>query len=176
MIWQTFFQLIKINKMLPLKFFLLVPLTLATIMCRAQETEDEIQVMQGMWGMEKRDVISKVMMLSEKDSARFWPIYAKYEGERKKVGHSRVLMIKDYSEHYNNLTNAKADELVKKLMKNDQDYSLLMTKYYNTLKTSMGAVKAAKFLQVENYLHTQLKAGIQDELPFIGQMESMKKN
>jgi hypothetical protein len=43
----------------------------------------------------------------------FWKFYDSYEAEReKKLGQTYIKILQDYANHYEKLTNAKADELV----------------------------------------------------------------
>src|SRR5205809_5123564 len=77
----------------------------------AQSTEDDIQIIQGAWGRQKRELVSMAMSLSAKDSVKFWPVYDKYEVARKKLGRERLLILNDYVESYEKLTNTKANEL-----------------------------------------------------------------
>jgi len=52
----------------------------------AQVAEDDIQIIQGAWGKQKRELVSIAMDLTAADSAKFWPVYYKYEESRKKLG------------------------------------------------------------------------------------------
>jgi hypothetical protein len=142
----------------------------------AQSTDDEIQILQGAWGMEKRDLVSEAMRLSEADSVKFWPIYDKYELERKKLGHDRIRIIDDYMAAYETITSEKADALVNRLFKNDAAYSQLLRQYYGNVKKSLNALEAAKFLHVESYLQSFIKVKVQSNLPFIGDIQPNKEN
>jgi len=137
-------------------------------------TEDEIQIVQGAWGKQKRELVSIAMDLSAKDSARFWPIYAKYETARKKLGRERLIILNDYVESYETLSNTKADQLVNRLFKNDADNARLLQQYYNSMKTALNALQAAKFLHVESFLQSYIKIHVQANLPYIGELDKMK--
>jgi hypothetical protein len=47
---------------------------------------------------------------------------------------------------------------------------------YGKMSKSVSALKATQFMQTEIYLQTQLRAVIQDEIPFIGELDKTKKN
>ena len=137
--------------------------------------EDEIEQVQKEWGKDKKELVRLGMALTAKDSVKFWPLYDKYEKERQKIGRERILILEDYAEHFMELTNAKADELVNKIFKNDAALAKLHQQYYNTVKTSLGAKQAAKFLQIESYINSFLKSAIQEEIPIIGELDELKK-
>jgi len=138
--------------------------------------EDEIQEVQKEWGKDKKELVRMGMALSAADSVKFWPVYNKYEKERQKLGKERILIIQDYADHFADLTNAKADELVNRIFKNDAALATLQKTYYTTLKTKMNAKQAAKFLQIESYISSFLKSAIQEEIPIIGELDEMKKS
>jgi hypothetical protein len=140
----------------------------------AQSLEDDIQIVQGAWGKEKRELVSIAMSLSAKDSVKFWPVYDKYEVARKKLGRERLLILNDYVESYEKLSNAKADELANRLFKNDAANAQLLQQYYNGVKTALNALQAAKFLHVESFLQSYIKIHLQANLPYIGELDKLK--
>jgi hypothetical protein len=140
----------------------------------AQSTEDDIQIIQGAWGRQKRELVSMAMSLSAKDSVKFWPVYDKYEVARKKLGRERLLILNDYVESYEKLTNTKADELANRLFKNDAANAQLLQQYYNSMKTALNALQAAKFLHVESFLQSYIKIHLQANLPYIGELDKLK--
>ena len=81
--------------------------------------QDEIQQVQEEWGKEKKELVRLGMELSKGDSVKFWPVYNRYEKERQKLGKERILILQDYTDNYLDLSNAKADELIKRIFKND---------------------------------------------------------
>lgn len=141
----------------------------------ANAQNDEIQVVQKEWGQSKKELVSLAMDLSAADSAKFWPLYANYEKERQKLGRDRIVILTEYSDNFESLTSAKADDLVTRIFKNDLALTNLQQRYYISFKTKIGALKAAKFMQIESYINTSIRSVIQEELPFIGELDSMKK-
>ncbi len=61
---------------------------------------------------QKSAVMSDVMQLDPDQAAKFWPIYRDYDAELAKVNNLRIANIKEYAASYNQLTDAKADELI----------------------------------------------------------------
>jgi len=138
-------------------------------------SQDEIQKVQQEWGKDKKELVGLAMDLSPADSVKFWPLYAKYEKEKQKLGRDRILTLTEYNDNFENLTNAKADAIINKLFINEAALAKLQQQYYTSIKTKLNSLQAAKFLQIETYFTTAIRAAIQDELPFIGELESLKK-
>jgi hypothetical protein len=117
---------------------------------------------------EKSKLMGAVMQLDADDAAKFWPIYKEYTVELDKVNDLRVANILDYSQHYANLTDDKADELVRNAMQFQQQRNELLGKYYGRMKQELGAVTAARFLQVEHQLLLLIDLQIDSQLPIAG--------
>jgi len=137
----------------------------------AQTLKDEIQIIQGLYGMEKQKAVEEAMNLSASEANVFWPLYEKYETERKKLGAERLTIIADYAANYVGLTGQKADELAQRIFKNDLAFDKLHRKYFNVIKKQVGALKAAQFMQIESYLQNSVRVAIANELPFIGEIK-----
>jgi len=56
----------------------------------AQTTQDEVQLMQSLYGMEKRDIIGEFIELNESQEEEFWKIYDEYELKRQEIGKERI--------------------------------------------------------------------------------------
>ena len=137
-------------------------------------SQDEIATVQKEWGKSKKELVQSAMNLSDADAAKFWPLYDRYEKERQKLGRDRIILLTDYSDHFESLTNAKADELMTKIFKNELALTNLQQRYFISIKNGIGALKAAKFMQIESYINTSIRSAIQEELPFIGELDHMK--
>src|SRR5215813_6037720 len=142
----------------------------------AQTSDDDIQIVQGAWGKEKRELVRLAMALSPIDSAKFWPEYDKYEDRRKKIGAERIKILDDYVNGYEKMTNTKADELVNRIFKNDRANSDLLQQYYVVMKKALNPIEAAKFLHVETFLQSYIKTQLQGNLPFLGDLQPTKAN
>ena len=137
--------------------------------------QDDFAQIQKEWGKDKRELVRMVMEMIPEDSIKFWPVYDKYEVERQKLGKERVMIIDDYAQHYMTMTSTKADELVTRIFKNEASLLKLQQQYYTSIKKALNAMQAAKFLQIESYLNGVLKVMLQEAIPVIGELDSLKK-
>ena len=117
---------------------------------------------------QKSAVMDTVMQLDPDQAAKFWPIYRDYDAELTKLNDLRVANIKEYAKSYNDLTDAKADELMRNAISYQQQRMELLVKYYDRAKESLGGVTAARFLQVEHQLLLIIDLQIDSSLPIAG--------
>jgi hypothetical protein len=157
------------------RIFIAAAIFLAAGSVKLYAQDDEIKEFQKEWGQDKKELVRMAMSLTPADSIKFWPLYDKYEMARQKIGRDRIMIIKDYADHYMDMSDGKADQLVNRIFKNDAELVKLQQQYYKSVKGSMGAKQAAKFLQVETYIISIIKSAIQEEIPVIGELDHMKK-
>jgi len=117
---------------------------------------------------EKARLLGTVMQFDAEDAAKFWPIYRDYDAELNKLNDLRVANIKEYARTYNEMTDAKADELIKSAMAYQKQRDELLGKYYELVKQQLGAITAARFVQVEHQLLMIIDLKIASSLPVVG--------
>jgi hypothetical protein len=118
---------------------------------------------------QKAEIMGSVMQLSASDAAKFWPIYSEYDTELIKLNDLRAANIQEYAKSYTQLTDEKADELIQKALSYEKQRSDLLAKYYDRVKQQLGAIAAARFVQVEHQLLLIIDLRIASELPIVGQ-------
>ena len=136
---------------------------------QAKNVQEYIELLRTNVRQEKAQIMGAVMQLSADDAAKFWPIYAEYNAELTKVNDQRVANIQEYARSYSQLTNEKADELVQNALGYQKMRSELLAKYYDRIKQSLGAITAARFLQVESQLLLIIDLQIDSSLPLVGE-------
>lgn len=159
-----------------MKHLLLIAILAISSTAFAQGTmKQDIDLVQSLYGKSKQELVSAYMMLQEPQAAEFWKMYNAYEAERKVLGEKRIKLIDDYVANFETLTDAKADELVKASSDNNIAFEKLLVKYYGKAKKIVGAIHAAKFVQLENALMTAIKGEIQNTIPFVGEIDRAAK-
>jgi hypothetical protein len=137
----------------------------------AQTYNEEIDMLQAMYGKQKKEIVAEFINPQGTQADAFWALYDQYEAERKIIGVQRINLIGIYAEYYNNLDDGGTDVLVKEMLKLVKSNDGLIEKYYGKLKKKAGTKAAAQFVQIEHYLLSTIRAGILEEIPFIGELE-----
>jgi len=131
--------------------------------------QEYIDLLRSNVRQQKAEIMGAVMQLDVDEAAKFWPIYSEYNAELTKLNNLRLANIQDYASHYDQLTDAKADALVQKGVEYRKQRADLLAKYYDRVKTSLGAVQAARFVQIEEQLLLLIDLQIASALPLAGQ-------
>ena len=67
-----------------------------------------------------------------------------------------------------------ASTLMSKKLKMNDDYSKLQKKYFDSFTKVIGARQSAKLMQLEDYIENNIRLYIQDNIPFIDELDKTK--
>jgi hypothetical protein len=133
-------------------------------------------MIQNMFGKEKKEIVAAGMNIPTDKQAAFWGLYDEYEDARKSLGRERIELIKSYADKYATLDDKTADALMKQKMTWLNNYSKMQGKYYKKMSKLVGGMNASRFFQLEDYLENNIRLGIQESIPFIGELDKTRKN
>jgi hypothetical protein len=133
----------------------------------SQGIDDEITLLQAEFEMDKKQLIEAYMDLPESLAVGFWKVYRQYELERQMLSRERMLIINEYLEKVDSLDDETADDLALRTLRNDMKLSKLRKDYYKKFKKATSEKQAARFLQVDIYIHNTIRNLMQEDLPFI---------
>jgi hypothetical protein len=117
---------------------------------------------------EKAQILGAVMDLNASDAAQFWPIYNAYDSELNQLNNMKGNNILEYARTYNDMTEGEADELITNAMAYQKQRAELLSKYYGRVKDAIGAINAARFVQVEHQLLLIVDLQVASNLPVVG--------
>jgi Spy/CpxP family protein refolding chaperone len=100
----------------------------------AQSANEEVDLIQSLYGMEKKEIVADFITLQGTQKDEFWKLYDAYEMERKELGKERINLLEDYAMHYGTLDDAKTDELINKMISLGAKNDKLIATYYKKMK------------------------------------------
>ncbi len=115
----------------------------------------------------KTQIMGDIMQLDADQSAKFWPIYKDFETDLAALGDQVVAVVRSYADQSDKMTDAIADDLAIRVLRIEDQRNELKKKYYERLKSGLGAITATRFLQVENQLERLVDLQIAAGLPVI---------
>ena len=152
-------------KALPLLMMFLI----ASFSINAQSMSEEVDMIQSIYGMEKKALVAEFLGDSVNDE--FWTVYDAYETERKSLGKDRLDLISDYVTKYSSLEGEVADAMVKRSEQLNSKLTGLISKYTKKVRKVTNSKVAAQFYQIENYLLGVTRLQIMNNIPFLGELE-----
>ncbi len=153
--------------------FILAAITAVFAMAsNAQSNSEEIDLMQSIYGMQKRDLIAKHIKIEAGHADLFWQMYDEYEIARKEIGLQRVNNIELYAEKYEKLTGPDADAIIRASMDVQKSFISLWEKTYKKMAKSISPVTAAQFIQAEMFFENMVRQELSLNIPLIGEFET----
>jgi hypothetical protein len=128
-------------------------------------TDADIQLLRSDVQADKNDIIARTMQFTDAESQAFWPLYRNYARDQKLIGDERVQLIKDYAQNYASFDDAKAKNMVQRLLNIESKCVNLRQEYWPKFETVLGARRAAKFFQVDNRLSLLVNLQLASEIP-----------
>jgi len=144
-------------------------------LCGAQSPEPSIdstiEVARAGMQADRATIITAGMDFSDKDAAAFWPIYRRYEYERSTLDDSRVVVIKEYTQKYPNLSDSEAKAMAERMFDFDSRLAALKRKYFKKFNKVLPALTVTKFFQLERRIDLLMDVQVESSLPPLTQAQ-----
>lgn len=151
--------------------FILLVFVFAVSVAIAQDVVAGADPIQKTFGKEKAELVKEVMAIPVDLDAAFWTEYDKYEEEREALETQKLALLTEFTKNYDSLDEKKASALLTANIKLIDDRNRMQKKYLASMAKIIGVQKAARFLQLEDYLENIIRAGAAQTIPFIGELD-----
>ena len=118
-------------------------------------------------GQDRRNIVRANMLLTETESARFWPLYDEYRAERHKIGDRRVRLITDFLAQQNSMSEDQARALANEDFAILKDTSELKTKWYKKMTKELSDRTVARFFHIDEKLDAAADIALAANIPLI---------
>lgn len=135
----------------------------------------ENDIVLSLFGRSREDLFCNYLKVSRGERPLFIDALAQYEMEKEPYIQERIGLLKVYNEKYTSLDEPMMNSLTKNIIRNDKEFVALQTRFYRRMIKLLGGNRAAMFFQLDNYLELSTRLYLQDELPFIKELESGRK-
>lgn len=132
----------------------------------AQSNVEEIDLIQSMYGIEKKAIVEEFVQPEALNRVPFWEVYDAYEVERKALGKKRLDILVEFEEKFSTLTNEEADAWMSKVINLAKAQDKLIDSYYKKVKKASSPIVALRFYMLEAYLLSAIRYEILDAVPF----------
>jgi len=148
------------------KILFTIILGLAVVAVHAQTSNEEIDYIQAMFGMEKRAAVEEFIVLSDFEAAAFWKNYDAYEISRKELGKQRIVLLDKFVLEYETMTDEESVDWMKSVILLRTKNEKLIERYYKKLVKECSPVIAMQFYQIESYVLAGIRFQILENVPF----------
>lgn len=116
---------------------------------------------------QKTLIISQNIQFTADEAVEFWPLHSEYTVQLNKLLDQRLALLEQYAATYQNMTDAQATSLAKKIFDWEEKRVDLKRTWFKKFSKVVPAKKAAQFFQIENQLNAVLDLKLAAALPLI---------
>jgi hypothetical protein len=144
-------------------------------LCHAQDQQptasSAIELARTGMQADRNTIITTGMNFSDKDAAVFWPIYRDYQYQRSKLDDRRMVVIKQYTQKYQALTDAEAKNMAEQMLEYDSRLLALKKAYFKKFNKALPALTVSKFFQLERRIDLMMDIQVESSLPLLTQAQ-----
>ncbi len=129
--------------------------------------DQDIQMLREDVRSQKKQIVAANMTLTDAEATKFWPIYDQYSAEVAKIGDQRVALIKEYAQKYDSMTDAEANDLMKRAGAIDQQFTATRLKYVPIFEKAISAKKTALWYQIDRRLDLLINLQLAANIPVV---------
>jgi len=145
------------------KFIGILSLLLAISSMPALAAEESAEIKQAL--QQKKLLILEGMQLSDDVEIAFLPVYNSFQKEKLKINRQLSTLVEDFAINYNDLSNAKAQEIINKWQVIQQSELDLKKDYVSEFTRVITPKQTMRYYQIENKLDTMVNYELIKAIP-----------
>jgi hypothetical protein len=116
---------------------------------------------------EAKQLVDENLELTGDQAKLFWPIYDSYDAALLELSNERLNVITDYMLDFYDLSDEKAESLLKRVFAIDQKKLDIQNEYYDKFNAVLPATLVGKFFQIDNYIDLLISLQRSESIPLI---------
>ncbi len=132
-----------------------------------RNTSSDVELLRSDLRTKKMELVADRMQFTGKEADVFWPLYRKYEVELAAINDKKIAVMQDYLQSHDNLDDAHAKDLARRVFEVDQLTLDLRKKSFQEMAGVLSPKTAARFLQLERRLQQLLDVQLASDLKLI---------
>ena len=105
--------------------------------------DKDVEMLRANLRANRKELMARNMNLTADEATKFWPIFDQYRKEAIKPNDERWALIKEYAANYNTMTDAQAEDYMKKATAVDQQLAALRLRYVPVFEKVLSTKKTA---------------------------------
>lgn len=115
--------------------------------------------------VDRREIVASTLNLAPDEAEIFWPLFQAYSDEIGLVKEREAQLIDDYVASYDNLTDARAAELLDIWIGLAEDALRIRKSWIKRFKKELPATTVARFFQLDNRMNVVILAELAQLVP-----------
>ncbi len=116
---------------------------------------------------EAKKLVDENLGLTDDQAKVFWPIYDRYDVALLELSNERLDVIADYMLDFYDLSDEKAESLLKRVFEIDQKKLDIQKEYFDKFNAVLPATLVGKFYQIDNHIDLLISLQRTESIPLI---------
>jgi Spy/CpxP family protein refolding chaperone len=118
---------------------------------------------------DKKLVVAQNLNLTDEEGAKFWPVYEAYQKDLQQINERLSTAILAYADAYDKgpVTNEKAKKLLDEYLAINDAEAMLISATAPKILAALPAVKAARYIQIENKIRAAVRYDLAAAIPLV---------
>ena len=129
--------------------------------------DQDVEMLRANLRAHRKEIMAQNMTLTADEATKFWPIFDQYRKEAIKPNDVRWALIKDYAANYDTMTDAQAQDYMKRSTDVDQQLLALRMKYVPVFEKVISAKKTALCYQIDRRIDLLINLQLSAIIPMV---------
>jgi Spy/CpxP family protein refolding chaperone len=130
-------------------------------------TDQDVEMLRADLRAQRKQIVAQNMTLTADEATKFWPIFDQYRQEAIKPNDERWAVIKEYATNYSTMTDAQAQDYIKRSTAVDQQLLSLRMKYVPIFQKVISAKKTALWYQIDRRIDLLINLQLSTVIPMV---------
>lgn len=130
-------------------------------------TDQDIEMLRADIRAQRKEITAQNMTLTADEATKFWPIFDQYRQEAIKINDDRWALIKEYAANYDTMTDAQAQDYIKRSTAIDQQVLALRMKYVPMFEKVISSKKTALWFQIDRRIDLLINLQLSAAIPMV---------
>ena len=130
-------------------------------------TDKDIEMLRADLRAQRKEITAQNMTLTADEATKFWPIFDQYRQAAIKPNDDRWALIKEYAANYDTMTDAQAQDYIKRSNATDEQLLALRMKYVPVFEKVISAKKTALWVQIDRRIDLLINLQLSSIIPMV---------
>ena len=129
--------------------------------------DKDVEMLRANLRANRKELMARSMNLTADEATKFWPIFDQYRKEAIKPNDERWALIKDYATNYSTMTDAQAEDYMKRATAVDQQLLAMRLRYVPTFEKVISVKKTALWYQIDRHIDLMINLQLSSMIPMV---------
>jgi hypothetical protein len=130
-------------------------------------SDQDIEMLRKDLRAQRKEITAQNIALTANEATKFWPIFDQYRQEAIKPNDARWSLIKDYAANYSTMTDAQAQDFIKRSTDVEEQLIALRMKYVPVFEKVISPKKTALWYQIDRRIDLLIELQLSSQIPMV---------